>query len=222
MQENRNKPINRAWYRALIVLVALSALGIITAFVFIKLLPSEVQIQIKKAGVTISILGGVGVFIVLFKLYYRAYKKIVAFLISLTSIIAFYMITRRSPEDISGTISGVKKAERYLAQQMSETDIILQNPEFQKLIASKEFQKLVTSEEFQKFLTSEELAKVQTPEEFEQLTAKEEFAELMAKEEFAKLVGREEFVTLIASRDFREALARENFFSDLGELRTVR
>ncbi|MCH7681425.1 hypothetical protein IID10_19020 [candidate division KSB1 bacterium] len=72
--------------------------------------------------------------------------------------------------DVAGTIGGVKKAEKYRAEQMTDADVILQDPEIQKIIQSDEFQKLITKKDFQN------------------LMANKEFANLMANKEFANLI----------------------------------
>ncbi|MFQ5771564.1 MAG: hypothetical protein ACE5HX_13580, partial [bacterium] len=55
----------------------------------------------------------------------------------LVGILAGYFLAGVFPppeEDLTGTIGGVKKAEKYRAEQITDADVILQNPEIQKLL----------------------------------------------------------------------------------------
>ena len=60
-------------------------------------------------------------------------------------------------QDVSGTISGVKKAEKYRAAQIQDKDIALKNPELQRFLQSDIFRKLSNDAEFKAALSKSEL-----------------------------------------------------------------
>jgi len=55
-------------------------------------------------------------------------------------------------DDLTGTIGGVKKAERYRAEQMTEAAVQLDSPEIQKLLQNDKFQKLVENKQFEEIV----------------------------------------------------------------------
>ena len=48
-----------------------------------------------------------------------------------------------SAEDVKGTIGGAQKAQRWRAQQISDSDVVLDNPELQSFMQSAEVQNLM-------------------------------------------------------------------------------
>ena len=67
-------------------------------------------------------------------------------------------------------------AEKYRAEQMTDEDVILDNPEFQTVIQSDLFQKLITDEDFQKLLSNSDLYKLAEIEEYWKFAASTEEA----------------------------------------------
>jgi len=49
--------------------------------------------------------------------------------------------------EVAGTIGGVKKAEKYRAEQISDKDVLLQDPEIQKLLQNDKFLALISNQE---------------------------------------------------------------------------
>ncbi len=99
--------------------------------------------------------------------------------------------------DVAGTIGGVKKAEKYRAEQISDKDVLLQDPELQNVLQSDEFQKLITKKDFQNLMANEAFANLMANEAFANLMANEAFANLMANKAFANLMANKEFANLI-------------------------
>ena len=83
--------------------------------------------------------------------------------------------------DVAGTIGGVKKAEKYRAEQITDADVILQNPEVQDLLQNDQFHKMLRDPKFKKLMAQEGFAV-----QFSNLMAQEDFAvqfsNLMAQE----------------------------------------
>ncbi|HEX7051906.1 MAG TPA: hypothetical protein VF188_16990 [Longimicrobiales bacterium] len=86
-QAVRHRQNHRAWVLSLIVLAAITALGLLTLFVLLRLLPSDVEIQIKRAGLTVTIVGGLGFFIVLFKVFFNSFTKLVGLFVTLMAVL---------------------------------------------------------------------------------------------------------------------------------------
>lgn len=72
-----------AWYKALAVLAAIAAFGLITMFLLVRIMPSEVEVVIERAGTTVTIVGGLGFFLVLFRMFFGAWKMSVSVLAAL-------------------------------------------------------------------------------------------------------------------------------------------
>ena len=64
-----------------------------------------------------------------------------------------FMYPPADESDAGGTIGGVKKAEKYQSEQMSEKDVLLQDPEIQVLLQDDVFQKLLKDEELREQIT---------------------------------------------------------------------
>lgn len=62
-----------------------------------------------------------------------------------------------SEDDVSGTIGAAKK---YRAEQISEADVLLDNPEMQELLQNDEILALLQDEEFRRMIASDEFAKL--------------------------------------------------------------
>ena len=60
-------------------------------------------------------------------------------------------------EDLAGTIGGVKKAEKYRAEQISEKDVMLTDTEIQKLLQDDKVQTLLKNQNFLR-LTGDQVA----------------------------------------------------------------
>lgn len=89
-----NKQSKKGWIRALIIISILTVFSLLCSFVFVKLLPSEVSVQIKTVTDILSLGGGIAIFYIVFKLLFSSFKEIlpfVAILIVLASIINIYI-----------------------------------------------------------------------------------------------------------------------------------
>ena len=51
-------------------------------------------------------------------------------------------------EDLAGTIGGVKKAEKYRAEQITDKDVILEDAEIQALLQSDKVQAMIKNDNF--------------------------------------------------------------------------
>jgi len=79
--QDKDSELHRVWYVALIVLSLISSLGLLTVYTLVKIVPSDIFVEIHRAGITITIIGSAGLFLVLLKIYLKAYTKIVKLLI---------------------------------------------------------------------------------------------------------------------------------------------
>ena len=121
---------------------------------------------------------------------------------------------------VSGTMGseaeGVQRAQKYRANQMSEADVVLKNPEFQKVVQSDAFQKLLKNEEFLKFASSGNLSNLASHgiiglaanQNFVSLLNQQSFAALCNNETFNKLVGMKEFMNVIFDKNINYALEK--------------
>jgi phage FluMu protein gp41 len=114
------KDLPRVWYIGLIVLSIISLLGIVTVFLLALIVPSEIELEIKKAGMTVTIIGGVGLFLVLLRMYLNAYTIIVKLLLTILGawVIVASSITLYdfSKYDFSGeifSITALRKEKDY-------------------------------------------------------------------------------------------------------------
>jgi hypothetical protein len=145
-----------------------------------------------------------------FKSYFS--KKVLVVLLPVVGIVVIYLaLVYPWPviKDIGGTMGGVddgvQQAKKYRANQMKETDVLLKNPEFQKIIQTDEFQKLLKNEDFKKFASSGNLTKLSelgvigliankdfnvccTMQAFQNLTQNEIFKVVCMSPEFHKIV----------------------------------
>jgi phosphopantetheine adenylyltransferase len=78
-----NSTSNRAWIRALIIISIFTVFSLACSFIFVKLLPSKISVQIKTVTDIFSLGGGVAIFYIIFKLLYSSFKKLLPFLILL-------------------------------------------------------------------------------------------------------------------------------------------
>ena len=76
-------------------------------------------------------------------------KKTFLIASALIAVIAVAYFSFISPppeaEDVRGTIGGVEKAEKYRAEQITDKDVILQDPEIQELLQNDMIHNLLTS-----------------------------------------------------------------------------
>lgn len=82
-------PNKKAWLIALIILCIITGLGLLTVFVLVKVAPFDAAVHVKRAGIVISLAGGAGLFYVIFKLYLKAFKQIVAILCGIGTLAVF-------------------------------------------------------------------------------------------------------------------------------------
>ncbi|MBP7460052.1 MAG: hypothetical protein KBA26_02065 [Candidatus Delongbacteria bacterium] len=103
-------------------------------------------------------------------------KKSILFLVSviLLAIVAYFGLFHQQPqpEEITGTLGGVEKAQKLQATPLSEEDIatlktkyddLLQSADFQNMIKSDKFQKVMGDANFYVFLANPSLVNVIVP-----------------------------------------------------------
>ena len=109
-KEKLNKPLTKPVWTAIIILVLIVMLGLASTWFIFRLFPSEVALQIKQAGITATIVGGSGLFLITVWLYSNIFLtilKAISPLIVLLSVYSFYSIKiteeRHITTDIQGT-----------------------------------------------------------------------------------------------------------------------
>ena len=77
--------------------------------------------------------------------------------VALVIVLGFVLLnTPPSSDDLKGTIGGVEQADRYRADQISDAEAILGEPQFQNLVHNEEFLQLLESDNFQEALESDD------------------------------------------------------------------
>lgn len=85
--------LSNIWYISLIILSSICLLGLLSIYFLVLVAPSDVKFIIKKAGLTVTIIGGSGLFFVVLKLYLNAYTKIVKLLLTIMASFAMLFST---------------------------------------------------------------------------------------------------------------------------------
>jgi hypothetical protein len=125
-----------------------------------------------------------------------------------------------STSQVAGTMGsgddGVQRAQKYRANQMTEADVVLKNPEFQQIVQSDAFQKLLKNEEFVKFASSGNLSNLAangllnlgSNQNFTALLNQQSFAALCKNETFQQVVGFTSFLNVIYDKNLVNAIAK--------------
>lgn len=89
-------------------------------------------------------------------------------------VIAYFAFGNFPPtsEDLSGTIGGVKKAEKYQSTQMSNTDVVLTDSQIQTLLQDDKIQRLITNTEFKALMANPALREALANPEMQQCLAR--------------------------------------------------
>lgn len=76
MAESSNKKVSKPVGVALLILFAIIILGFATTKILWELFPDTVSLEIKKAGITATIIGGSGLFLITTYIYFDMFTKI--------------------------------------------------------------------------------------------------------------------------------------------------
>lgn len=76
-------PENRGRTLALVVLAALIAGGLITLLLLAPSLAPDVELEVRKAGLIVTILGGLGFLLVLFRVFLTSFARLVSLFVAL-------------------------------------------------------------------------------------------------------------------------------------------
>jgi hypothetical protein len=114
---------------------------------------------------------------------------------------------------------GVQRAQKYRASQMTEADVVLKNPEFQKVVQTDEFQKLLKNEEFVKYASSGNLTNLAANgtlglaanQNFVSLVNMQSFNNLCKNETFNKIVGLTQFTAIFLDKNINYAIGKGQF-----------
>jgi hypothetical protein len=152
-------------------------------------------------------------------------KKLFLIAIPIVIIIVIYLVLVfpwPSSSKVAGTMGGddgVQRAQKYRAGQMTEADVVLKNPEFQKIVQTDEFQKLLKNEEFIKFASSGNLTNLAsngtlgliTNHNFVSLVNMQSFQNLCLNESFFKLLSIPQFAGIVVDKNINYAIYKGEF-----------
>jgi len=142
-------------------------------------------------------------------------------IVAILIYISFVFPWPKSP-DLSGTMGGddgVQRAKKYRSGQMTEADVVLKDPEFQKVVQTDEFQKLLKNDEFLKFASSGNMTNAAENgiiilfgnKDFLQCMNQPSFQVLWQNDTFNKLVGVSSFDKIIFNKDINSYIAKGQF-----------
>ena len=153
-------------------------------------------------------------------------KKLFLIAIPIVIIIVIYLalvFPWPNSSKVAGTMGtgddGVQRAQKYRASQMTEADVVLKNPEFQKVVQTDEFQKLLKNEEFVKFASSGNLTNLAANKtlglaanhNFVSLVNMQSFQNLCQNESFIKLLSVPQFAGIVVDKNINYAVAKGEF-----------
>ena len=108
-------------------------------------------------------------------------------------VISNYIGYPPSEDDATGAIGAAKK---YQAEQITDADVNLDNPELQALLQDDKVLEILENEEFQRALRNEHFRAVLADEALRGIIATEEFSRIMNQEHFRKSMESADFARL--------------------------
>ena len=125
-----------------------------------------------------------------------------------------------SRDAAKGTIGGAEKAAKYRAGQISETDVVLENPEFQQLLQNDQVQDLVRSPEFQKLMNDAAFLALLNDPTFVALMSDQKFVDVLGEAKLTDLMSDAKFSQDIASNATaaKALLSQQSFAEAIGSM----
>ena len=108
--------------------------------------------------------------------------------------------------DLEGTVGGAK---RYHAEQITNKDVVLQDPEVQAFIQSDLFHQMTTNPDFRKAVQKEEFTKLVQDNEFKTLIGTELFKKVSETEAYQTVAANEGYQKLVSFLEKRRESAAE-------------
>jgi hypothetical protein len=135
-------------------------------------------------------------------------------IVAILIYLSFVFPWPKSP-DVSGTMGGddgVQRAKKYRSGQMTEADVVLKNPGFQKVVQTDEFQKLLKNDEFLKYASSGNMTNA-AENGIIILFGNKDFLQCMNQPSFQNLYKNETFNAVMNISSFEKILFDKNINS---------